>query len=43
MVGVVVSRTLAIVGLITIALFVLLLVGIWVLPRLALCMLFCWI
>ncbi len=35
------SRHLAIVGLITLAGFVLLLVGIWVLPRLALGILFC--
>lgn len=36
------SRHLATVGIITLAGFVLILVGMWVLPRLALCMLFCW-
>ena len=35
------SRTLAVVGLVTLALFVLVLVGFYLIPRLALCVLFC--
>ena len=35
------SRTLAAVGLVTLALFALVLVGFYLIPRLALCMLFC--